>query len=272
MLHMYVSPFHLLRCEILIAAQLDGENPYFAVKELNHRDGGVDGFKDEVNAWKKSVGNTKHPHLISLLAVWHQDNSNFLLFPWANGNLREFWANNAQPDNDPSLVRWMARQCLGLVEALRKIHRSDSDPSFEYGIHSDIKPENILWFKNHGSEHGTLVICDFGFTKFHDRASRSVAQPVGWSLSYRAPEIDTIGQISRAYDVWTIGCLYLEFTTWYLAGLEGVGCFEIKRVRCDKLKGDNIIKTDKFFNHAGRDGAVVKDAVFKVSLEDLEQE
>lgn len=151
------------------------------------------------------------------------------------------------------------------MEALKKIHRTDSDELQEYGIHSDIKPENILWFKGKDSGHGTLVIYDFGFTKFHDKTSRSIAQPLGLSGSYHAPEIKTTGQISRAYDIWTIGCLYLEFATWYLMGWDGVGKFERKRVKDDKLESDEDIPTDKFFNLSKTEGAFIKEAVLKVS-------
>jgi hypothetical protein len=253
---------------MLITAQVGGgEDPCFAVKQLNPRDRGIEGFKNEVTAWRKSVGNAKHPHLISLLATWHQDGSYFLLFPWANGNLRDLWQQIPQPQCEPTMVHWIATQCLGIVEALKKIHRSDSDPSDEYGIHSDIKPENILWFKDRGEGHGTLVICDFGFTQFHKRKSRSNAAPVGLSGTYRAPEIDTLRRISRAYDVWTIGCLYLEFITWYMTDLRGINLFERKRVNDDELEESGDIPSDKFFNTAkGNDAAVVKPAVSKVSL------
>jgi serine/threonine protein kinase len=166
----------------------------------------------------------------------------------------------------------MAQQCLGIAEGLKKIQRSDSDPPDSspdslFGIHGDIKPENILWFKHSDEEHGTLKICDFGFTRYHNKDSRSIALPVGYTGTYRAPELDTMPYISRAYDVWTLGCLYLEFVTWYLIGWDGVHrIFANRRIKYDTPEPD-MPQMDKFFNCTKTDGtcAVVKPAVNRVS-------
>lgn len=175
------------------------------------------------------------------------------------------------PEPDLSLVQWIAKQCRGIAQALRKIHRSDSDgPGSghrDYGIHSDLKPENTLWFDDREDKHGILVICDFGFTRFHGRDSRSKANPVGVTDTYRAPEVDLGGGISRAYDVWTLACLYLEFTTWYLTGYKGVQNFAKKRVHGDQ---NGIIPGDTFFNFNTMEGvsklsAIIKPSVLEVS-------
>jgi serine/threonine protein kinase len=226
------------------------------------------------------VGGTDHPHLIRLLATWHQDDCWYLLFPWADGNLRDYWSSHEVLQHEPALVKWIAKQCLGLARALMKIHRSKSDDQKsevrDYGIHGDIKPENILWFKEPNDQNGRLVICDFGFTRFHKKETRSNARPVGISQTYRAPEFDTSPRISRSYDVWTLGCLYLEFATWYLAGLEGVNDFESRRIKDDHIDRDEeiLIRQDKFFNcfeqsnsaNVGNKRAEVKPSVAKVRI------
>lgn len=232
-------------------------------------EGGNDAFKTEVNAWKKSVGNTGSDHLIELLTTWHQNGSYYLLFPWADGNLHDFWKEHPEPSHIPTVVQWMAQQCLGIMEGLYRIHRSDSSDCEEFGIHGDIKPENILWFKDRGTGHGRLVICDFGFTKFHNRKSRSNAAPAGMSGTYRAPEIDRSIKISRGYDIWTVGCLYLEFVTWYLTGWNGITLFMAKRINDDIPQEGDATHYDKFFNYTDEEGAFVKAAVLKVSLNQL---
>ncbi len=244
------------------------------MKELNSLDNDGKQFKDEVNAWAKSVGVTGHPHLINLLATWRQNQRWYLLFPWASGgNLRDFWFNPDIHRPDPSLVRWIAKQCLGIAEALRKIHRTGSgdvqDRSPFCGIHGDIKPENVLLFEDADDEHGILKICDFGFTRFHTRASRSAADLPGYTPTYRAPEYDINRRVSAAYDVWTLGCLYLEFITWYLTGPEGVADhFESLRVKEDR---GEYVPMDKFFvcasiNQVDNLGAIIKPCVLIVSF------
>lgn len=155
-----------------------------------------------------------------------------------------------------------------MAEGLKKIHRSKSDEfATDWGIHGDIKPENVLLFDHSQDPLGILVICDFGFTRFHGRDSRSNATPVGKSPTYRAPEYDSQAKISRAYDMWTLGCLYLEFVTWYLTGSEGVTkTFVDMRLKDDRgeFPGFNL---DKFFNFQATDKTKVesKDSVRDVS-------
>ncbi|KAJ9144608.1 Kinase-like protein [Pleurostoma richardsiae] len=237
------------------------DNPSFAVKHILSVDG--KDFKDEVKAWRKSGNTTRHPHLIDLLATCRKGPQDcYLLSDWAEGgNLRDYWFCHPNPQPDISLVRWIAQQSLGLAQALKQIHRSDSSLSDiserDYGIHSDIKPENMLLFKKPPGTPGTLVICDFGFTRFHSKESRSRAAHIGGTDTYRAPEAE-FRPISRVYDVWALGCLFLEFITWYLTGYNGVQHdFTDRRIGGDT---GQLMKTDKFFNN-GPEGQAVKPCV-----------
>jgi serine/threonine protein kinase len=183
-------------------------------------------------------------------------------------------------ERDLSLVIWIADQCYGLAKGLKQIHRSNSTDKQQtitsWGIHCDIKPQNILWFAvNPESKHGTLVICDYGFTRFHSKETKSLASLLGGSQTYRAPEIDLGKSISAAYDYWTLGCVYLEFVTWYLTGSRGVEEeFPLERENGDQ---GSAAFEDKFFNiiedtsgksTTGRK-AVTKPAVLDVSFHKL---
>jgi len=244
------------------------------VKELHSLDNDGKQFKDEVNAWVKSVGVTGHPHLINLLATWRQNQRWYLLFPWAKGgNLRDLWDRPDILRPDPTLAKWIAKQCLGIARALRKIHRIGSEELQDMnpfcGIHGDIKPENVLVFEAADEKHGTLKICDFGFTRFHTLASRSTADLPGYTPTYRAPEYDIYKRVSTAYDIWTLACLYLEFITWYLTGPKGLYEFETSRIAEDR--GEHV-KMDKFFvcasiNQIDQLGAIIKPCVLKVSYQ-----
>ncbi|KAK5657645.1 hypothetical protein OQA88_2717 [Cercophora sp. LCS_1] len=262
----------------------DGENPYFAVKELTSNDcEGID-FKKEVTAWARSVGVAGHQHIIRLLATWHRNESWYLLFGWADGNLSDYWMANpkgsrgVEPERHQKLAQWVAEQCRGVANGLAKIHRASSHDNehslVNYGIHGDIKPENILRFEDKLVEFGRLVICDFGFTRFYSRRSRSAADLQGHSPTYRAPEHDTRDptdrqrHISRAYDIWGLGCVYLEFLTWYLLGCEAVK-ETFTGMRTTEDRGE-LIPSDKFFVCVTVDGTssfgvIVKPCVGRVS-------
>ncbi|KZL83481.1 protein kinase domain-containing protein [Colletotrichum incanum] len=240
-------------------------NPSFAVKELISQHELLDkkhelDFRQEVRGWAKSAGVSDHPHLTRLLATWSRDGKWSLLFPWAKSNLNGFWEMKRTPTQSPRLVQWIAKQCLGLAEGLMRIHKSLSDPKRQWGIHGDIKPQNILWFEEPNDDQGILAISDFGFTRFHGEETRSNAIPVGISPTYRAPEYDTVNKISRAADLWALSCVYLEFVTWYLTGYDGVKEF-LRRRQSDDRGEPAPIKSDKFFNFRQPAGEKSEDSV-----------
>jgi serine/threonine protein kinase len=151
-----------------------------------------------------------------------------MVFPWANGNLRDFWESVKSPQRTQDMARWMLTQCFGIADGLQKIH-GDGDVAGlspndkNTGRHGDIKPENILWLKRHNDSDNHLLICDFGLCRFHSYQSQSVDRLPGCSPSYRPPECDLNRlKISVKYDIWTLGCLLLDFLTWYLRGWEAV--------------------------------------------------
>lgn len=217
----------------------------------------------------KMFSDDSHPHLISLLATYEQLGVYFLIFPWADGDLNEFWKNiKPRPSFDMDTIKWAARQCEGIVHGLAKIHKyktsnSNSETGFHeqrYGRHGDLKPENILWFSD--TEGGILKISDFGLSEYstdHSKAYRPKSK-VATSMSYRAPECDLKGgQVGPSYDIWTLGCLYLEFVTWLLGGWDLIKKFEKKRMAFDPMWSD--MNTDTFFelvecSNSKRPGAI----------------
>ncbi|KAK0662974.1 putative Serine/threonine-protein kinase [Cercophora samala] len=120
-----------------------------------------------------------------------------------------------------------------------------------FGHHGDIKPENVLFFcdptdaapdiprcfdsQDHHDDgdqnsppdttkrQGTLKLTDFGLasTSSHRTVSRKPRSRFGMTYNYRAPECDLPciqDPKGRQYDMWTLGCLYLEFITWLIGG------------------------------------------------------
>ena len=116
---------------------------------------------------------------------------------------------------------------------------------------------------------GILKISDFGLADFHTAHSRSNirASTLGFTNTYKAPEIDVRDHVSQAYDIWSMGCVLLEFVTWYLLGWEGVDNFSMRRMG----DSNNFIPEDNFFNfYPMSDGthkrtAKAKPSVVKVS-------
>ena len=185
------------------------------------------------------------------------------------------------PTFDGVTLLWSLRQMYGLASALVLIHTCkttidlkppggvllDDDSKLEvekgeeqYGRHGNIKPENILWFKQaldieEVDNMGVLQITDFGLGRFHGRESRSNVDPetVNATPTYEPPECKLEKPVSRAYDIWSMACLYLEFVTWLLEGTQAIHDFGNARgERRESFlmiddKRHTIINDDNFF-------------------------
>lgn len=254
----------------------------FAVKQLHSKDRKA--FREEVEILKK-FSSDKHTHLISLLATYEQSDRFFLVFDWAEADLQAYWRKqNPTPSFNMDTVLWLARQCKGIAHGIAKIHehpttRRDPGSSLQgdrcvvFGHHGDIKPENVLWFAEPGREDcksaGTLKLSDFGLAEFSVHQTLSMAERSKWSVSlgYRAPEADLAPEaaIGRSYDIWTLGCLYLEFITWMLGGSQLLDEFAEKRKTPDAIR--HYHNTSAFFelrNDNRGMKAIIKPAVTMV--------
>lgn len=93
--------------------------------------------------------------------------------------------------------------------------------------HGDLKPENILRFLDAGELIGTLRISDLGLAKRHIVSTGLRKLPSlsrSRSQAYEPPEAVTMPKSpsSRLYDIWSFGCIMLEFVVWLLYGHEGL--------------------------------------------------
>jgi serine/threonine protein kinase len=160
----------------------------------------------------------------------------YFLFPCAQGDLWKFWRDHSSRQERLGRIPWTAEQFYQLASGLQEVH-NERDRSLRtfpaikendhelYGRHGDVKAENILWFSKDSYGHDTFVIADFGLCRLHTRISRSNQNPKALerTASYRAPEFDTEdGKISRAADIYSLGCMFLEYVTWLLEGWESV--------------------------------------------------
>lgn len=260
----------------------------FALKEIHSGD--YKAFRAEVGVHERfSASRQGHEHLIRLLAAIEHGTSYYLLFPWAQGTLVDLWQRFRASPESANEIEWMVKQCLGITDGLKRIHsyksswkRDDEDRerslSKNTGTHGDVKAENILFFHppNDGTISGSkqhLVVSDFGLTRFREKSLAS--DPLGWSVTYRAPELDMQLGTSRKYDIWSLGCLFLEFISWFLRGFgatrpqtnqRGISLITFQDVRIQDDVPYGPYKEDKFFNLKQGPGIGNTHAVVKISV------
>lgn len=200
-----------------------------------------------------------------------------------------YWRRFPFPVPSAEKESWIIEQCVGLIEALRMIHRYDtySDSSIFainselnrgkgqktprtgdggtpralkvfFGRHGDLKPENILWFPRNSAademNKGVLKIADFGSTRFFRKADswyNAKHNRIPNSITYQSPEYQLEGTYSPMCDIWALGCIYLEMTTWYFGGLQYIEQFNKARLGKDECSA--WIPTDTFFGVVGGD-------------------
>ncbi|KAF4464019.1 serine threonine kinase [Fusarium albosuccineum] len=184
--------------------RVNGHHIEVALKELAIKDPGV---TDVEKFYVKEMA----------IAAYKKGTGRYFVFPWAEeGSLQSFWEAGLAAAQDRS-ISWAINQMKGICEGTEELHKKNTR-------HGDIKPANILCFKTHdgGSGQMTLVVADVGLAKVHEDYTnkRFIATTTKYgTLMYDPPETPSYQQgkpVSRLYDIWGLGCVFLEFSVWLL--------------------------------------------------------
>ena len=214
----------------------------YALKIFRHRNEGKDSVQEEEALQKLAA--LPHENLVLHLAAWTQDETFYMLFECAEKNLRNHMTLPA-PHMTGTFAKDLLQQLRNISAAVEHIHKiapaglgpteqaiTDKDtlkvgPSLRRstGFHYDLKPENILLFRDAGGKSMTWKVSDFGTTRIHEIVSGSGTSQHQYrshktrSLSqgdpvYCAPDWVLRGETSRPYDIWSLGCVFLEVLLW----------------------------------------------------------
>ena len=167
------------------------------------------------------------------------------------------------------------KQLLGIAQALKKIQGfadgadsriTDQDVQ-RVCIHFDLKPDNILV----ESEDGNWVITDFGSAALAQQRRGRTTPAVNGHFgtdAYAPPEYaHSTMHLGRAYDIWSLGCIFLEVTAFMVLGHPGIESLdqarrsrlswmrnEDERFFCqERPEGDFVVKPEvrKFISNIG---------------------
>lgn len=183
-------------------------------------------------------------HIITLLATFSLARKNYLLFPAAAKDLWQFWMEDTRwgpiPWRHSDLFVWVVEEMGGLAGALRTIHNFKMGGENVFGRHGDVKAANILLYTTTtGSETWTtLRLADMGSSMMlFDEQSRWTIKPAPGTGTYEPPECDLAQLQSQAYDMWMLGCVFLEFLVWLLEGSSGLREFGERRSHTSLFRG-----------------------------------
>ncbi|MCJ1388651.1 Sperm motility kinase 2A [Xylographa bjoerkii] len=157
----------------------------------------------------------RHPHIVRLIEESCNSTScTILMKPAADSSLSSL-LQAGPPKGSLQDYSWRWFNCL--VSGLNYMHSQDI-------IHGDIKPANILVKERH------IFYADFGLSRFNisnigiakseNVATTYSADPGTITARYAAPEIQQ-GAREKPYDVWSLGCVFLNLLTWLLHESEG---------------------------------------------------
>ncbi|KAM5308690.1 cyclin-dependent kinase 3 isoform 2-T2 [Glossophaga mutica] len=140
----------------------------------------------------------KHPNIVRLLDVVHNEKKLYLVFEYLSQDLKKFMDSTPVSELPLHLVKSYLFQLLQGVSFCHS-HRV---------IHRDLKPQNLLI-----NELGAIKLADFGLARAFGVPLRTYTHEVV-TLWYRAPEI-LLGSkfYSTAVDIWSIGCIFAEMMT-----------------------------------------------------------
>ncbi|KAK1676342.1 kinase-like domain-containing protein [Colletotrichum godetiae] len=200
---------------------LGSQNAEIALKEFK-RDEDFQQERDNLRRIRK----LRNKHITIHFETFSQGDRSYIVFPWAGGgDLEHFWKDGDKKTRTHPLALWSLEQMLGLSEAVHALHEEMGEDA--NCRHGDLKPQNILHFLT-GSERGILKISDFGISRIHlQKTINRNMQPTitrATSPSYEAPEA-VVGENrarSRKYDIWSLGCIFLEFTIWLVQDWEAI--------------------------------------------------
>lgn len=223
------------------------------------------------------------PNITSHLASWTQHGKCYMLLPRAERNLHRFLRDEVRgPTPHAEEVVWLLNQLKGLAEGVRTIHilgpmsalSAEDQPSSKgrksSGFHHDLKPENILVFKDENTPRGVLKISDFGSARIGRQRSGNPYQSYFTSnishgdAVYGAPDFLIQGKTSRPYDVWSLGCIFLEILLWFF-DVSGANLDEFCNERSETPNATGNIDPAFWYldNVDNEDGIRIKPAVIK---------
>ncbi|KAF4459729.1 serine threonine kinase, partial [Fusarium albosuccineum] len=200
----------------------------------------------------QELSEARHEHLISYIGAFKHGVDFYVMIEQPeSGSLRDFWESETTKCTglDSERIMSILEQLVGLTAALEELHSrntytrvSKTGPANLLWSVRVLTPDNVVRFDDRTSAWlGTLKIANRGFTVTQNPFITACNDAnVKWhtlASHYGAPELVTnqnphMSNIQES-DVWSMGCIILEFLIWLLYGLNGLHEFHREGTNLD---------------------------------------
>lgn len=177
------------RCQIL--------DRVVAVKILKEEFSADSNFVEKFRTEAHSAARLSHPNIVNIFDVGQENNIYFIVMEYVEGKtLKDLIAEKAPLDNELA-VDIAIMICDGIQHAHEK------------GIiHKDIKPHNILI-----TDSGIVKVADFGIAHATSKKTITFGGNIVGSVQYISPEQAKGEPVTRATDIYSVGCVLYEMLT-----------------------------------------------------------
>ncbi|CAI6340836.1 unnamed protein product [Periconia digitata] len=180
----------------------------------------------------------KHRNIMSLIASFtagdfqaqnekERSECIYLIMPLAEGNLQD-WIEYESIDllDNHSRGEYISNLMLDIASGVAFVHSKDKESRI--GFHHDIKPSNIVRYREYDAE--VWKLCDFGGANLKDLRIEETNTSFQMATHRYAPlEYYDEKKRGRPADVWSLGCVLLELVTIWKYGWGQNGYTELKR-------------------------------------------
>ena len=142
----------------------------------------------------------RHPNVINLVdyKFCHEDREVWILMDYLPTDLHKFFAENYE---NPEVMneKFFKNIAYQILSGVNYLHQNRI-------IHRDLKLENILYDET----KNIARIGDFGLSRLYDYDINCQYTNVG-TFPYKPPELILgLNQYSTSFDIWSLGCIFVE--------------------------------------------------------------
>lgn len=171
-------------------------------------------FHNEVDI----LGLVRHNNIVRIRGMAVDVDDLWIMFDWMQAG--DLAASLAQNSPLQLTNRERIKVCRDVANALLFCHNRCDGRLPRMLLHRDVKPQNILLSVERQEGQGssgpgrtiTALLADFGISKLYGDGDTHTGAPFG-TFGYIAPEVNDVGQVTAAADVYSFGVTVLQVAT-----------------------------------------------------------